>query len=114
LLCAAVYTILKFTLGMIIICVCVQTYIIFVGVVEGVDNGWVRGPLVLVHRLPQLLQVVVGVVSHQAENILEELGLCQVQLKIHVRSIFIFHTQPKHCFCQRIHALKSEKHFVAK
>jgi len=57
------------------------TDVVLVGVVEGVDDGWVGGPLVLVDRLPQLLQIVVSVVAEHAENVLEKLLLSNVELQ---------------------------------
>ena len=61
------------------VCIVSQfTNIVFIRIVEGVDDRWVGGPFVFVDWLAQLLQVVVGVIAEDSEYVLQKLVLRDV------------------------------------
>ena len=50
----------------------ILTDVVLVGVVEGVDDGRLGGPLVGVDGLPQLLDVALRLEAQDAEEVLQE------------------------------------------
>jgi len=57
------------------------TYVVLVGVVEGVDDSRLGGPLVLVDGLPQLGDVPLGLEVEDAEQVLQEGVVLGLQLQ---------------------------------
>ena len=52
-----------------------STYVILVGIVERIDHGGFRGPLILIHRSTKLSHIAVGLKPEDGEKVVQKL-LC--------------------------------------
>jgi hypothetical protein len=62
------------------VCKSVLTDVVLIWIVESVHDGRFSGPFVFVDRLPQFLQIVVGVVAKDVQDVDQKLIFSYVQL----------------------------------
>lgn len=57
------------------------TNVVGVGIVKCIDDGWLGCPLVLIHRSPEALLILMGIETEHVKNVQQKIVLRHVQLK---------------------------------